>query len=260
MQSMKQGSSEKGLARVCIIGGSGSGKTRLAASFPDPLFINLEPNGPASALPGGVWPSTINVPLNAKTSANVGKLIGGLSTKRTKVDEDGLPYFMYTLPGTDSEVKVKTVVLESLDFLQQTIKYHEILNRKSFMGQKEWGKLLDIMSPIVMSWSNLPVHFVATAHTKEQEEDATGETSTFALQGGIRTQLPGWFSIILHTVISGGGMYVVSNPVRSRGKMIMAKDRHGVCSDLLNDKGVIDITTESGWPDEDIARAICGYE
>ena len=35
-------------ARVCILGEPGSGKSRLAATFPDPLFIDLE-NGAGTA-------------------------------------------------------------------------------------------------------------------------------------------------------------------------------------------------------------------
>jgi hypothetical protein len=48
-----QGAASGSPARVCILGEPGSGKTRLAATFPDPVFLDLE-NGAATARPDGV--------------------------------------------------------------------------------------------------------------------------------------------------------------------------------------------------------------
>ena len=59
------GDSREDRARVLILGEPGVGKTRLAATFPDPIFIDIEGDGSATALPES--PARIIVPMSSTT-------------------------------------------------------------------------------------------------------------------------------------------------------------------------------------------------
>ena len=55
-----------------------------------------------------------------------------------------------------------------------------------------------------------------------------------------------------------GERLVITQPMISRGVRYMAKDRHDVLSKLQGNKPWIDVTSKTGWPNDSIAKAICG--
>ena len=80
----------------------------------------------------------------------------------------------------------------------------------------------------------------------------------FSVQGSLRTQMPRWFSLILHLVAGPDSKrFVVTQPTISKGHRYVAKDRHGALSGL-GDKGIITLQMgEGGYPPSTIADAIC---
>jgi hypothetical protein len=80
----------------------------------------------------------------------------------------------------------------------------------------------------------------------------------FGVQGALKVQMPRWFDYILHiTTGADGKRYVVTQPTISKGYRYLAKDRHGRLTPL-GKSGIIDLLAKDGYPDDLIARTICG--
>ena len=232
---------------ILILGEPGTGKTRLAATFPSPLFIDTEPDGAASALPEP--PARIFVPVSAIMLKDIQNHIISLKKKPFNdgaYDFDGLP--------------VRTLVIDSLDQVQRAVQTFEILKGRTKMQMQDWGVLLEKMYPLVLEWSSLPINVVVVGHTKRVlKEDGGMSENTLAVRGALKDELPGWFSMILH-VTSGveGQRSLVTQPMISRGVRYTAKDRHNVLGPLTGKNKFIDITSETGWPNNRVAEVICG--
>jgi len=248
-QFIPAGSGARGPARVCILGEPGVGKTRLAATFPDPLFLDLE-NGAGTARPDGV--NRIVIPTDRNALSEVRRVIQAL---RKTPCEDGS--ILYTI---DQEtIKVRTLVIDSVDAIQQPVKMFEILRGRTKMERQDWDTLLNKLTPLVLEWNALPINVVVTAHTRRLDgEGGRPGTMGFSVQGSLKAQMPRWFDYILHIVAGPDGKrFVVAQPTISKGYRYVAKDRHGTLGHL-GKNGIIELPAQDGYPSSDIARAICG--
>ena len=240
------GAERKDPARVLILGEPGVGKTRLAATFPDPLFVDIETDGSASALPEP--PARVIVPMTPNTLRDTISVLKAIKANKTGPG-------LYTYEGTP----VRTVVIDPIDQIQRSVQT-KILAGKDVMQMRNWGQLLEQMYPLVLEWSGLDCYLVVVGHVKRQADDDNRNKpveATLAVRGALKSELPGWFSIILH-VIAGveGKRSVVSQPMISKGVRYVAKDRHNVLASLGSP--LIDITSKSGWPGPEVANTICG--
>ncbi|NIV32836.1 MAG: AAA family ATPase [Anaerolineae bacterium] len=245
------GADGKPLARVCILGEPGAGKTRLAATFPDPLFLDLE-NGAGTALPGGV--NRLVIPTDRRALKNVRAVISKLAEAEC---EDGR--IVYQVPGGDT-IEIGTLVIDSIDAIQQPVKMFEVLHGRTKMERGDWDTLLNLMTPLVLDWHALRIHVVVTAHTKRRDGEGNRPGSMdFSVQGSLRAQMPRWFSHILHIVAGPGGKRtLVTQPTIYKGYRYLAKDRHNMLADLATKAAVPLPADEAGYPDDTIARTICG--
>jgi hypothetical protein len=238
-------------ARVCILGEPGAGKTRLAATFPQPLFLDLE-NGAGTARPDGV--NRLVIPTDRSALKNVRAVIQRL---RQAACEDGV--ITYQVEG-DGAIQIATLVIDSVDAVQQPVKMFEVLRGRTRMERNDWDTMLNLMSPLVLDWNALPIHVVVIAHTKRRDgEDGKPGTMDFSVQGSLRAQMPRWFGHILHLVAGPDGRRsVVTQPTIYKGYRYLAKDRHNTLAHLGKD-GVVRLPAgEDGYPDDAIARAIYG--
>lgn len=242
------GSSRNDPARVLILGEPGVGKTRLAATFPNPLFIDIEQDGSASALPEP--PARIVIRMSKTTLKDTIDTLKALQRKPTGPHS-------YSYEG----VSVETVIIDPIDQIQRAVQTWQVLKGKDTMQMRDWGKLLEMMYPLVLEWSSLTCNLVVVGHVNRRgdEENKQVVEAMLAVKGSLRRELPGWFSMILH-VTAGveGRRYVVPQPMISKGVKYTAKDRHNILGALKKPGSpYIEITSKTGWPTIEIADLIC---
>jgi len=236
--------------RICIMGEPGTGKTRLAATFPSPLFLDIE-RGASTASANGV--ERLIIPTDRQTLKTVRDIVQNMAKAPF---EDGV--IKYPVDGQHT-IDVGTLVIDSVDAIQQPVKMFEILRGRSKMERSDWDTLLNKMTPLVLNWNALPINVVVIAHTKRVDgENGKPGTMDFSVQGSLRTQMPRWFSLILHIVAGPDGKrFVVTRPMIAKGYRYVAKDRHGALSGL-GKNGIIDLQVDdAGYPSDEIAQAIC---
>jgi hypothetical protein len=136
------------------------------------------------------------------------------------------------------------------------------------MERQDWGTLLNMMRPINMMLSSLPVHVVVTAHTKTRDgEQNRPGIMDLSVQGALRDQMPRWYDAILHLAeLQNSQRVVVSQPTIFKGSRWLAKDRHNLLASTYMKKGkteeygVTDLPASEGYPTNLLAKAICGEE
>jgi len=242
-----------GLARVCFLGKPGVGKTRLCGTFPHPLFVDLE-NGAATAVKGGA--NRVVISTDKDTVTNTGKLLDVLL--KSPFDGENI---LYT-PVKDMEpTMVGTVIIDSIDAIQQSVKMFSILKGRNAMKTSDWDTLLNMLLPLVLKWNALPVHVAVISHAKETQGKKEGIGSVgFSVQGALRTQMPHWFGCILHMVAGNDGTRsLITQPMVTGGLRYTAKDRHRRLAEFLpaGKKYIKVDVDEDGYPMNDIAKALC---
>lgn len=234
-----------------IMGEPGSGKTRLAGTWPNPYWINLETDGNTTALKGGRTPNGVDVKRDGNVVATVVAILD--SIRRLTPDENG---------DVDYKgIKVGSVVVDSIDAMQETDKYLTVIPNSKYkaMDERGWGKLADDMWPFVVAANGLPVPLVIVAHIREREIQGSPVIDVnFNLQGSFKTTMNRIASEILVTLISNDNKrYVLSQPFRTSTRKYTAKDRHGRLSHISTN-GMVCIDGEDGYPPTSIAEAITG--
>ena len=236
-----------GPSRTLIIGEPGSGKTRLAATWPEPLFLDSEFGaGSTGANRMLVRPGPEALPI----------LDGTLKKLSNARYEDGALWIQIE----DEDIPVRTLVIDSIDAFQQGEKQRIMKeNRRTTMQMQDWGTLLDRMTPIMHTWSGLPIHVVVIAHVKESSPDdsSMGQVG-LAVQGGFKDAMPRWFDYILH--LRGRdreNRMVFTQPVVVSNVKYLAKDRHGTFNTLLEDeKAYFQIEEVDNLPERKVADLI----
>ena len=242
-----------GLARICFLGAPGVGKTRLCGTFPHPLFADLE-NGAATAVKGGA--NRVVISTDRDTVKNTGLLLDALVASPF----DGVN-IKYTPAQGAEPILVGTVIIDSIDAIQQSVKMFSILKGREAMKTSDWDTLLNMTLPLVLKWNALPVHVCVVSHAKETmgKKDELGSVG-FSVQGALRTQMPHWFGCILHMVAgSDGTRHLITQPMVSSGMRYTAKDRHQRLTPFLaENKKFIKVEVDSdGYPTDEIAKALC---
>ena len=160
----------------------------------------------------------------------------------------------------DGTIQIGTLVIDSIDAIQQTVKMFDVLKGRSKIERSDWDTMLNLLTPLVLDWHALPVHVVVVAHTKRTDgESGKPGSMDFGVQGSLRVQMPRWFDCILHLVAGPDGKrFVVTQPTISKGYRYLAKDRHNMLAQLTQ-KGILDLPGDNdGYPADTIARAVCG--
>lgn len=241
-----------GPARVCILGESGAGKTLLAATFPNPLFLDLENGAGSTNAP------RINIPPSPNANAQIKSVIANLKNSELV---DGALLYKDNNGDKDITIKVRTLVIDSIDAFQENEKYFGILKGKTRMSMQDWGDLYNMVFPYVLQWQALPIHVVVTSHVKQYEGDnGVPGVKTFSLQGSFKDTFPRWFDYVLH-IVSGkeGVRTIITQPMISNNYKFYAKDRHNLFREVTEGKGYMVSEHVNGVPTSEQANLITKY-
>jgi len=237
---------------TCVMGDPGSGKTRLAGTWPHPFWINLESDGNTTALRGGIKPNGIDVPRGNTAVASVVNVLN--EVRGLKPNAEGLIEYRGSTVGS--------LVVDSVDALQETDKYMAVIpsTRYKSMDERGWGKLADDMWPFAVNLNDLPVPVVVIAHVREREIPGSSVMDvTWNLQGSFKITMNRIFSEILMIIISSDNKrHVLSQPFTTGTRRYTAKDRHGRLT-AISTGGKVCIDSADGYPPNDVAAAITGW-
>lgn len=155
---------------VLIYGQSGTGKTKLAGEFLDPLFLSCDP----------------------------GKLGGALTIIDKKVKHIKITSYsqlMDLIPTLTAEAdkgSFKTIVLDSISYLSSTI-LRDILKQsgREIPRFEEWNLNATRMRTLINSITSINSHIVFTAVEQKDKDEITGKISGEPkLPGQLATELP----------------------------------------------------------------------
>jgi len=164
--------------KLLVYGRNGAGKTRLAASGPAPLVVDINEKGTKSVR---------NYP--------------GVKVFHVAKWED-LTYLFWFLHEGDHQYE--TVVLDTLTGLQNLCMKHVLKegvdrdpNRDPAMpAQRDWGKMSELIKPLLLNYRNLPMHVVFTAQERLVGDDDGNQEHTPDLSASIRAVACGSVDII----------------------------------------------------------------
>ena len=196
---------EKGKAKrrikLMAIGGTGSGKTTLSASFPKSYFLITEPDGEATILNNKELKSNVVgmdffIPNSIDDTKRVFEKLEVACLKAREMAKEG---------------KIETLVLDNLTFLVENrwmyINRYEPLYARS--GELDirglYGQLGRwLYSFVLMKLLACPAHIVVTTHEKLEDEESMlkkpDKSSPIcpALLGSFRDTAPGLFSCVFY--------------------------------------------------------------
>lgn len=208
---------------VLLLGDSGAGKTRLAATAPSPLFIDSDLGAEGIGV-NRVIPETWEDLLAIVNELKASKRLPG-----------------YGLMFRDMEVK--TLVLDTVDSMQELCRRsHEDMIGKPKMKQQFYGKLLDeMLHYLVWPVRDLPCDVVFICHSAEKQLDAVEAEqvekkgasilpeTTLALEGSLRKRMLALFDNIFHLInLQDGSKKVLTTSAQYEGRYLIAKDRRWV--------------------------------
>lgn len=142
--------------KLMVYGRNGTGKTRFAASAPDVLLIDINEKGTKSA-----------------------RHIKGPKVYRVSHWEDMADIFWYLKAGEHPYKSVAIDTLTQMQSLCMRFVLREEADRDptkdpSMPGRREWGKMGELMKPLLMSYRNLPMHVIFTAQERTFGDDDEG--------------------------------------------------------------------------------------
>jgi len=227
--------------------------TRLSATMPDPLFLDLEKGS------GSARANRITIEPSANTKSVLSQKLAELNNSKL---ENGSLMYHIDYKGEKKVIPVKTVIIDSIDQFQENEKFYGVLKGKTRMTVQEWGDLFNVVYPIVLQWMALPVHVVVISHIKQTEGDDTKPGyKTFSLQGGFKDTFPKGFDEIIH-LVSGteGKRTALFQPMIVGGYRYEAKDRHHIFSKPTGGKNSMTVSVDDeGYPGNEIANIICEF-
>lgn len=211
----------KGL-KVLLYGASGSGKTRMAATFPDPIFLDLE---------GGLR-TTLQVKSVLRYPANPHEDITDLEQVKK----------FYSLVRGQKDPPFQTIVIDSLNELQNLI-LKNVLKRFDANRQYEdqptisdYGKIIRDFTTIIKLFIKLPFHVVFTAVETPRE---FSEQQVFPQFIGKKTgpEVQRLLEMIGYVFVQTGADGSPEHLVSFHGSPLwVAKDRMGIVdSEIPND-------------------------
>ena len=145
--------------KVLVYARNGQGKTRFAATAPKVLIVDV----------------------NERGTRSVRKYPGAKVIQVNKWED--LVYVYWFLKSADHDFE--SVVIDTLTMMQVVCIRHVLKESEdrdpnkdpAMMSQREWGKVAELMKPVLLNFRNLPMHviFVAQERVVDNEDEGTRE-------------------------------------------------------------------------------------
>lgn len=179
--------------KVLVYGGSGTGKTTFAASFPKPFFFDFD---------GGL--------LSVRGEDIEYETYKDKSTNRPEAYEkfsQKLEELHAALVG--NHLPFQTVVLDSITTMQESM-LRSIQYTNRTLGKQttlqEWGMLVGRMEDVLYRISSLNVHMVTIAHEQIVQDELTSEVMILPLIVGkkLPDRIALWYDEVYHSRVDRG--------------------------------------------------------
>ncbi len=254
--------------KIIITGTPKSGKTTVAAMFPDVMFFNAEKGADVHNV-GLLNPDSTDILVQLEhvlTSMNEGTMKGGKLT--------------FKLKGQD--LTIGAFCIDSLDAIQiGAIQHKKAHSSNGQLRQNDWGEILDRFTALFVGTTpifNVPIPMILTAHQRviepvwdvdkdgNQTLQASGKR-IWAVQGSLSTKLDRFFDYIIHLVYGTevgakeAERLALIEPIYVKSSHFYAGDRTGVLKKLTPEgKGkMINMDEDEknpGYPKIDLMAAI----
>jgi len=215
--------SHVGRKAIMVIGTPGGGKTLLSSTAPGVLIVDAE----------GRAEHTHKLRLVPRQdSGGYQELKADIAELKSSKREGNHILFRGN--------KVETVVLDTVDRVQEFVRMHHESTMRS-NKQQFYGKLLDdMMHDIVWPLLSLPINVILVCHTRErgldiQEEKANKNRAHdeqvfpevgLALEGQVRDRLWNYFDNVLHVIKKqNGSTVIITDGKIVEGRYYQAKDK-----------------------------------
>ncbi len=141
----------------------------------------------------------------------------------------------YKSVGLDSLTELQKLDMNTVmgEFYERDPDKHD----KDVPNQRAWGKSGERVRRIIRAYRDLPMHFFATAHVAEREDEKTGRVTMYpSLPGKLRAEVPGFFDVVGHLrAVQGGEGEGVGRVLQvAKTDRIVAKDRTGALGDIIH--------------------------
>ena len=171
--------------KVAVCGFPGSGKTLLASTAADPLFVFFSDSPRYRSIVDRYIPHT-----------KVTNKVDDADQLQLAAHEQLLELLSRI---RKREVDLKTLVIDTGDELFQQMKEARRLQNGGEFNVGDWGWLADAYREVINGIIDLPVRVIVLFHVKTATEEEAGETHSFrelALQGAVKDEAPGWFDVV----------------------------------------------------------------
>jgi hypothetical protein len=193
MPNTKTLSTDNMKLKVLVYGGSGTGKTTFASTFPKPFFFDFD-GGMLSVRGKDVeYESYVDKSMLCPDAYN--RFSSQLDNMSSALAGGHLPF--------------QTVVLDSITTLQEAM-LRDIQKTNKTLGKQttlqEWGILVGKMEDILYRITSLNVHMVAIAHEQIIQDELTSEIVVLPLIVGkkLPDRIALWFDEVYHARVDRG--------------------------------------------------------
>ena len=180
--------------RIGIYGKPGVGKTTFCASAPNVLLADCNEEGTLS-----IVDTKVDV-VYLKTFDEINLLYWFLAKGDHK----------YETVAIDSITSLQAM---GMKFVMDEASEMDLTKDPAMMDKRDWGKLNNLMSDVIINFRNLPMHIIFTAHERVREEE-DGNIEIFPqMTPGVRATFEGIIDVI-------GRLYVREITVDEKRKIV----------------------------------------
>jgi len=193
-----------------VYGATRSGKTEMASTFPDPLFIVPQNEASITTLMGRDVPYVLcSSPFGAfDESTGIGGLVGQ-KDKHGNSEIGILDALERMYRKNPNSFPYQTIVLESMSHYCDMVEEHLTMGATKQMDPLAWGKMKDHLRHVQLRLRKMNVHVVFTCLDETKTNEKTKITTGGPLMSGKAAKtLPSSCDVIAYTRRAGDKFYV----------------------------------------------------